>query len=113
MIAGSCLKLSALTRKAAVTLPLALAESTRRTYKAMFRVFLAFCVFYHIQMNQVTADTVLAYLQFLADISVSSSGLSNHLSALKTQFALYALDLSPFQDGHLTYFTKPGLGWPQ
>ena len=57
-------------------------------------------------MNQVTADTMLAYLQFLADNSVSSSGLSNHLSALKTQFALYALDLSPFQDGRLTYFTK-------
>ena len=106
MIAGSCPKLSALTRKATVTLPLALAESTRRTYKAMFRVFLAFCVFYRIQLHQVTADSILAYLQFLADNSVSSSGLRNHLSALKTQFALYALDISPFQDGHLTYFTK-------
>ena len=82
--------LSALTRKAAVTLPLALAESTRRTYKAMFRVFLAFCVFYRMQLHQVTADSILAYLQFLADNSISSSGLRNHLSALKTQFALYA-----------------------
>ena len=56
-------------------------------------------MFYHIQVDQVTGDTMLAYLQFLADNSVSSSGLSNHLSALKTQFALYALDLLPFQDG--------------
>ena len=54
----------------------------------------------------MTADTILAYLQFLAGNSVSSSGLSNHLSALKNQFALYALDVLPFQDGRLTYFTK-------
>ena len=106
MISGPSHKLSALTRKAVVTLPLALAESTRRTYKAMFRVFLAFCVFYHIQVNQVTADTILAYLQFLADNNVSSSALSNHLSALKTQFTLYALNVAPFQDSRLTYFTK-------
>ena len=106
MISGPSHKWSALTRKAVVNLPLALAESTRRTYKAMFRVFLAFCVFYHIQVNQVTADSILAYLQFLADNNVSSSALTNHLSALKTQFALYALNVVPFQDARLTYFTK-------
>ena len=55
--AGGPSKFLHLTKKAASTLPLALAESTRRSYKAMFRVFLAFCVYYHIPTDQVTAHS--------------------------------------------------------
>ena len=54
----------------------------------------------------MTANSLLAYLQFLADNALSSSVLTNHLSAIKTQFVIHTLDLSPFQDHRLTLSTK-------
>ena len=75
IIAGCPSKLASLTRKAASTRPLALADST-----PCLGFFLAFCVYYHIPTNQVTTNSLLAYLQFLTDNAISPSVLTSIIS---------------------------------
>ena len=73
-----------LSQAAQSRLPLALAESTRRSYSSMFRVFMAFTVFCHVKMSQVNVEVLLAFLECLVVNNVKHSQFLNYLSTLKT-----------------------------
>ena len=66
----------------------ALRPRTSRAYQAGFRLFVSFMV----KMNLVlphTEETVLLYLEFLAQNGLKACSLRNHISILGHYFSLY------------------------
>ena len=106
LIAGSNPHLTLLYHKAARRMQQAFAESTRRSYAAMFRMFLAFLVFLNIQPTLISSTHVLAFLEFLVFNKVSHSQIANYLSAIKSKYAMLSLSTAPFFDQRIKYFTK-------
>ena len=72
----------------------------------MFRLFLAFCSFIHCTLSKISPIIILAYLEFLTENNLSHASIVNHLSALQASFALYNINLSPFQDPRIKYYQK-------
>ena len=106
LIAGSNSHLTILYSKAAGRMNLAFAESTRRSYTAMFKIFLAFLNFIDIHPLSISSNHILAFLEFLVYNRVSHSQISNYLSATKANYSMLALDTSPFYDQRIKYFTR-------
>ena len=48
----------------------------------------------------------MSFLEFLAYNDFTSSAIANHMSAVRTKFAMLGLDTSPFHDPRIKYFTK-------
>ena len=72
----------------------------------MFRVFLAFSIFFAIDITQLNSDHTLAFLEFLVFNQVSQASINNYLSAIKTMLQLYDIQTAAFRDHRVTYFTK-------
>ena len=106
LIPGANSHLTILYTKAARRMQLAFAESTRRSYTAMFKMFLAFLTFIDIHPLCISSYHILAFLEFLVYNKVSHSQISNYLSATKANYSMLALDISPFFDQRIKYFTK-------
>ena len=90
--------LSTLTKSAFSRLPLALAESTRKSYSTMFTTFLAFMIFYHIEIYQVNVTILLAFLECLVVNNVKHSQLLNYMSAIKTMSSAYGMSIPDMDD---------------
>ena len=72
----------------------------------MFRVFLAFSIFFAIDITQLNSDHTLAFLEFLVFNQVSQASINNYLSAVKTMLQLYGIQTAAFRDYRVSYFTK-------
>ena len=71
-----------------------------------FFLYFSFCVFVHINIFSISVLDLLAFLEFLAYNNFTSSAIANHMSAVKTKSAMWGLDISPFHDPRIKYFTK-------
>ena len=49
---------------------------------------------------------IYIFLEFLAFNKVSHSSIANYLSAIKTKMTMLGLNLLPFEDQKIKYFTK-------
>ena len=72
----------------------------------MFRNFLAFSIFLDVNIHNISPPHILAFMEFLVFNKVSTSQISNYLSAIKVKFALFALNTTPFFDPRIKYYTK-------
>ena len=72
----------------------------------MFRTFIAFCIFFTIDIHHLNTDHSLAFLEFLVFNQLSQASINNYLSAIKTMLQLYGLPSLPFRDHRISYFTK-------
>ena len=72
--------------------------STQVAYSAMFRTFVAFCLYMCISWSQINVGILLAFLECLNVNGVSSSMQSNYLAALKAKFIIYGLPSVVFDD---------------
>ena len=95
-----------LTKSALGRLPMALAASTRKSYSAMFRTFLAFLVFCQLQFHQVNVNVLLAFLECLVVNNVRHSQLLNYMSAIKTMSSAYDLSLPDINHPKLAMYLK-------
>ena len=77
--------------------------STQVAYSAMFRTFVAFCVYMCISWSQINVGTLLAFLECLNVTDVSSN---NYLAALKAKFIIYGHPSVAFDDKKLHYYVK-------
>ena len=84
----------------------AFAESTKKAYSSMFRVFVAFAVFMAWDIHQVTVLQLLGFLECLQYNGVKVSQMSNYLSDIKTKFIILGLDVVCFADARLKYYQK-------
>ena len=76
----------------------AFAPATQKSYASMFRLFLAFTIFVSTNIDQVNADFLLLYLEFLVYNGASPSQVANHLSALKANLTTFFLPVEMFDD---------------
>ena len=72
----------------------------------MFRVFLAFSIFFAIDITQLNPGHTLAFLEFLVFNQVSQASINNYLSGVKTMLQLYGIQTSALRDYRVSYFTK-------
>ena len=98
--------LSNLTLSAFGRLPFALADSTRKSYTAMFRTFLAFLVFCRLEIHQVNVNLILAFLECLVVNKVKYSQLLNYISAIKTMSSAYDINLCGLDHPRLHLYLK-------
>ena len=95
-----------LTQQATSRLSHAFAESTRKAYATLFRTFLAFVAFMCWDLQQVNVFNLLCFLECLHYNGVKHSQMANYLSAIKTTFLLYGLDVACFADARIKYYQK-------
>ena len=95
-----------LTLLATSRLSQAFCESTKRAYAALFRVFLAFVTFMSWELNQVNVFNLLCFLECLHFNGVKVSQMANYLSAIKSTFTIYGLDVSCFTDQRLKLYQR-------
>ena len=93
-----------LAREASNRLLLAFRPKTRNTYTRMYQDFLAFLVFWKLPVNQVNASTLLAYMEYLVHNGYSHMNIANNISAIKSMFVVYGLDIPHFQDPRIALF---------
>ena len=84
----------------------AFAESTRKAYATLFRTFVAFTAFMCWDLHQVTVFNLLCFLECLHYNRIKHLQMANYLSAIKTTFLLYGLDVACFMDARLKYYQK-------
>ena len=68
---------------------------TSSAYLATFKLFLAFVIFMDLQLP-ATMDTIVLYLEYLAQNSLKSCSLRNHISVLKHFFASFGWPVEVF-----------------
>ena len=95
-----------LTQQATSKLSHAFAESTRKAYATLFRTFLAFVAFMCWDLHQVNVFNLLCFLECLHYNGVKHLQMANYLSAIKTTFLLYGLDVACFADARIKYYQK-------
>ena len=95
-----------LASKAAARAHQAFRPATQASYIRKFRLFLAFCCFIKINLQQITPLVVMSFLEFLVENNSSHSLIANYVSAIKANMALYGLSVYAFQDPRITYFQR-------
>ena len=95
-----------MTLSAHTRLPLALAQSTRRSCSAMFRTFMAFLTFCKVPSQQVNVNVLIAFLECLVVNNVKNSQLSNYVSAIKTMSSAYDLSIPDLNNSKLHIYLK-------
>ena len=95
-----------LSQLATSRLPHAFSKSTQRAYALLFRTFLAFVAFISWDIYQVTALRLLCFLECLQYKNVKQPKMANYLSAIKTKFLIFGLDVACFSDHRLRYYQK-------
>ena len=65
-----------------------------------------FCICSHIEINCVTIEPIMAYLEFLVQNGVSVHMVANNISAVKANFVMMGLDHTTLEHPHIKYFTK-------
>ena len=75
----------------------AFCDSTKKAYSTLFRTFLAFVAFMSWELHQVNVFSLLCFLDCLHFNGVKVSQMANYLSAIKSTFTIYGLDVSCFR----------------
>ena len=98
--------ISTLSSSAQSKLPAALAQSTRRAYTAMFRLFLAFLCFNQVSISQVNVNILLAFLEFLYCNGTKYSQLLNYISAIRTFSLMYDVKIPDLKHSKINLSLK-------
>ena len=95
-----------LASKAAARAHHAFRPTTQASYTRQFRLFLAFCCFIKVELQQITPLIVMSFLEFLVENNTSHTLIANYISAIKANMALHGLSVYAFQDPRITYFQR-------
>ena len=80
--------------------------STQRNYDSMFGLFVGFCVFLNIILQQLTSEVTIAFMKFLVGNGSSCSSVVNHISVVKAMLGLHGLSLTIFDSSRIKVFVK-------
>ena len=95
-----------LASKATARTHQAFRPATQASYTRKFRLFVAYCCFIGVHLQNLTPLIAMSFLEFLVENNLFHSAIANYLSAVKANLALYGLPLYSFQDPRITYFQK-------
>ena len=94
-----------LAGKAMSRLHLAFRPKTCKAYTAMFRVFLAFCIYMKVAVQPLSVKVILAFLKCLVCNKASPAVLANYVS-IKAKCILYNLSYHVCENVKIKYFLK-------
>ena len=95
-----------LASKAAARAHQAFRPATQASYIRKFRLFVAYCCFIGIHLQNVTPLIAISFLEFLVENNLSHSAISNYVSTVKANLALHGLPSYSFQDPRIAYFQR-------
>ena len=72
----------------------------------MFKTFLAFVAFMHWDVHQVNVFSLLCFLECLQFNGVKHNQMVNYLSAIKSKFLIFGLDVTCFTDARLKLYQR-------
>ena len=84
----------------------AFSQSTKKAYAAMFKTFLAFVAFMHWDVHQVNVFSLLYFVECLQFNGVKHTQMANYLSAIKSKFLIFGLDVTCFSDARLKFYQR-------
>ena len=79
---------------------------TSAAYTSMFKLFVAFCIYYQCQLCSVDTKIILSYLECLVHNNCSVCVIANYVSAIKANFVLYDLPHTVLEHLKIKYFLK-------
>ena len=77
-----------------------------KAYSVLFRTSLAYVAFMNWELNKVNASSLVCFLEGLHFNGVKVSQMANYLSAIKSTFTIYGLNVSCFGDQRLKLYQK-------
>ena len=95
-----------MSHRASNRLGSSLAQSTTSSYDQKFRMFLSFCCFATVALSQISTPVILSFLEFLVHNNTSPSSVLNYVSAIKSSFLRFGINLACFQDHRLKMYNK-------
>ena len=98
--------LTSLSAKASDRLHQAFHPKTYRAYDAMFRTFVAFCIFTKSALSNINVKVILSFLECLVKNSSSSCMVANYVSAIRASFVMYDLSYYMLDHPKIKYFLK-------
>ena len=104
-VAGSGTRLT-LHRGARQRLRDAFRPKTQQCYHMLFRTFVGFCLCLSLNINEITSDDALSYLEYLATNNVSVNMIANHVSAVGANFVILGLSYHIWDHPSIRYFQK-------
>ena len=75
-------------------LQLAYRPNTTTNYMGHFKTFMSYCVFYHINLQELREIHLLGFLEFLAHSGLSHFTISNYLAGLRAMFHRFSLPVT-------------------
>ena len=87
-------KMAGLASKVHHRLQLAYRPNTTTNYMGHFKAFMSYCVFYHINLQELREFHLLGFLEFLAHSGLSHFTISNYLAGLKAMFHRFGLPVT-------------------
>ena len=80
-------------------------QKMQQCYKMLFRTF-GFCVCLSLDLNKVSTDDALFYLEYLVRNDVSVNMIANHVSVVRANFVILGLDFLIWDHPNIKYFQK-------
>ena len=75
-------------------------------YKNMFFLFLTFCEFIHITVHPVSLEVLLFFVEFLAFNDLKPSSIMNYVTAVKSQYKWFHIEVQIFDHPKFKLFMK-------
>ena len=94
LLSGSS-AVQALSNQAQRRMASGLRPRTLASYAATFNLYLAFVVYMELQSPR-TLDTIVLYLEYVAQRGLKACSLRNHVAVLKHYFCMFGWSLKPF-----------------
>ena len=79
---------------------------TSAAYTSMFKLFVAFCIYYQCQLCSVDTKIILSFLECFVHNNGSACMIGNYVSAIKAKFVLYDLPYTVPEPPKIKYFLK-------
>ena len=80
--------------------------ATLVAYQRMFTDFMGLLILADLWLPQVSPSDVLAFMEFLLQVSCSASNITNYLIAIKSMCIVYGCDTTPLRDRRILLFIK-------
>ena len=99
-------QMRALTERVNQRLDSAYKPKTWSAYKAMFCMFLSFCIFMKTDHIYPMLPTVLGFIEFLTFNGLKYASVLNYISAIKSQMKWFDLDTQVFEHSKVKLMLK-------
>ena len=88
--------LAAIYGRATTRMSKAYAVGSQQSYYNQFNMLLMYCTYYSIEVNSITVDHVITFLEFLAVSGLSTPTILTYISAIKSKWSQFGIPSLPW-----------------